>query len=129
MTTRIVGRAFIDAYRQAAANAKHAPTQQAVKSSGASPGNMPQMNRSMELTRKSGISLDEAVKILNLSDTVKLNEEQLKRQFDHLFKVNDQKSGGSFYLQSKVVRAKERVEMEWEMEKAGNDHGQESAKK
>ena len=29
-----------------------------------------------------------------------------------MFKVNDKKSGGSFYLQSKVVRAKERIEME-----------------
>jgi import inner membrane translocase subunit TIM16 len=28
--------------------------------------------------------------------------------------VNDPKSGGSFYLQSKVVRAKERLEMELE---------------
>jgi phage terminase small subunit len=27
-------------------------------------------------------------------------------------KVNDQKTGGSFYLQSKVHRAKERIDME-----------------
>jgi import inner membrane translocase subunit TIM16 len=29
-----------------------------------------------------------------------------------LFKVNDKETGGSFYLQSKVVRAKERIELE-----------------
>jgi import inner membrane translocase subunit TIM16 len=29
-----------------------------------------------------------------------------------LFKCNDQAAGGSFYIQSKVVRAKERFEME-----------------
>jgi import inner membrane translocase subunit TIM16 len=33
-----------------------------------------------------------------------------------LFKVNDKAVGGSFYLQSKVVRAKERLEMEWAAE-------------
>lgn len=34
------------------------------------------------------------------------------KKYNHLFNVNDLKSGGSFYLQSKVVRAKERIEME-----------------
>jgi import inner membrane translocase subunit TIM16 len=33
-----------------------------------------------------------------------------------LLKVNDKAVGGSFYLQSKVVRAKERLEMEWAAE-------------
>ncbi|KAG7248894.1 hypothetical protein CRUP_023079, partial [Coryphaenoides rupestris] len=32
--------------------------------------------------------------------------------YEHLFKVNDKEVGGSFYLQSKVVRAKERLEEE-----------------
>jgi mitochondrial import inner membrane translocase subunit TIM16 len=34
------------------------------------------------------------------------------QNYEHLFKVNDKSSGGSFYLQSKVVKAKERIEME-----------------
>ena len=34
------------------------------------------------------------------------------QHYEHLFKCNDQAAGGSFYLQSKVVRAKERFEME-----------------
>jgi len=33
-----------------------------------------------------------------------------------LFKVNEKNDGGSFYLQSKVVRAKERLELEWAAE-------------
>lgn len=32
------------------------------------------------------------------------------QNFEHLFKVNDKSEGGSFYLQSKVVRAKEALD-------------------
>lgn len=34
------------------------------------------------------------------------------QNYKHLLKVNDKKSGGSFYLQSKVFRAGERIDME-----------------
>lgn len=33
-------------------------------------------------------------------------------RFKKLFDVNDPKKGGSFYLQSKVLRARERIESE-----------------
>lgn len=33
-----------------------------------------------------------------------------------MFAQNDRKAGGSFYLQSKIVRARERLEMEYEKE-------------
>ena len=33
-------------------------------------------------------------------------------RFKKLFDVNDPKKGGSFYLQSKVLRARERIEAE-----------------
>lgn len=34
------------------------------------------------------------------------------QNYDHLFQANDPAKGGSFYIQSKVVRAKERFDME-----------------
>lgn len=34
------------------------------------------------------------------------------QNYEHLFKVNETSSGGSFYLQSKIVKAKERIDME-----------------
>ncbi len=34
------------------------------------------------------------------------------QKFMHLYQANDVAKGGSFYLQSKVFRAKERVELE-----------------
>ena len=36
----------------------------------------------------------------------------LFQSYEHLFKVNAKSSGGSFYLQSKIFRARERIEME-----------------
>lgn len=57
-----------------------------------------------------GITLDEAQQILNLND---LNDaEQVKKNYEHLFNVNEKSKGGSFYLQSKVFRAKERIDQE-----------------
>lgn len=47
------------------------------------------------------------------------------QNYYHLFKVNDKKAGGSFYLQSKIVRAKERLEFELDKEIAATEteHG------
>ncbi|CAO3679624.1 unnamed protein product [Umbelopsis vinacea] len=86
----VVGRAFVAAYKQAAANAAQGGGAAGRAGAKASAGDA--------LTRKTGMSIDEACQILN--------------HYDHLFKCNDQAAGGSFYIQSKVVRAKERFEME-----------------
>lgn len=56
-----------------------------------------------------GITLEEAQQILNVS---KLDPEEIKKNYDHLFAVNDKSKGGSFYIQSKVFRAKERLDEE-----------------
>lgn len=38
--------------------------------------------------------------------------DQVVERFKRLFDQNDPKNGGSFYLQSKVLRARERIELE-----------------
>lgn len=58
---------------------------------------------------QTGLSLEEAKQILNV-DT--LDPELVQKNYDHLFNVNDKTKGGSFYLQSKVYRAKERIDQE-----------------
>lgn len=55
------------------------------------------------------MSLEEAKEILSVE---KLDPELVKKNFDHLFSVNEKTKGGSFYLQSKVYRAKERLDQE-----------------
>ena len=57
--------------------------------------------------------MEEAKQILNVEDEDLFGKtDKLQKNFDHLFHVNDKKQGGSFYLQSKVVRAKERIDQE-----------------
>jgi len=55
-----------------------------------------------------GMSLDEARQILNVKPDSK--PEEIASKYEHLFKINDKAKGGSFYLQSKVFRAKERID-------------------
>ena len=55
------------------------------------------------------MTLEEAQQILNVE---KLDPEEIKKKYEHLFAVNDKAKGGSFYLQSKVYRAKERLDEE-----------------
>lgn len=58
---------------------------------------------------KVGLSLDEAKQILNIS---KLDKNEIQEKFDRLFNANEKSKGGSFYIQSKIVRAKERLDLE-----------------
>ncbi|KAK3805486.1 MAG: Pam16-domain-containing protein, partial [Benniella sp.] len=106
--SQIVGKAFMEAYRQAAANAAKNGGHQAAKSGG---GGGSKSATADALTRKSGMSVDEAMNILNITKDTDL--EKIVKNYQHLYKVNDKAVNGSFYLQSKVVRAKERLEMEW----------------
>ncbi|KAF9537628.1 hypothetical protein KI688_002257 [Linnemannia hyalina] len=110
MGSQIVGKAFMEAYRQAAANAAKNGGHQAAKSgSGGS-----KAAAADAVTRKTGMSVDEAMNILNITKEADLAK--IVKNYHHLHKVNDIAGGGSFYLQSKVVRAKERLEMEWAAE-------------
>ncbi|KAG9537318.1 hypothetical protein KCU71_g20780, partial [Aureobasidium melanogenum] len=95
--TRVFGRAVAEAYRHASASQKY---QAATGIKGATGG--------------AGLTLDEACKILNVGPPKggKANMEQVTERFKKLFDQNDPKKGGSFYLQSKVLRARERIEME-----------------
>lgn len=101
--TQIVGRALARAVRQ-----EYAASQEAARRAG---GGQRGANSAAANTR-TGISLEEALQILN-SD--KLDPETIQKNYEHLFKANEKSQGGSFYIQSKIVRAKERVDDELEM--------------
>ncbi|KAJ1915848.1 mitochondrial import inner membrane translocase subunit TIM16 [Mycoemilia scoparia] len=104
--TRILGRAFADAYKQAAANS--AAARAAAGGSGGPDASA--LASGDELTKRSGITLEESTKILNIDDIH--NAEEFAKKYEHLYKANDPAEGGSHYLVSKVVRARERIEME-----------------
>ncbi|KAF2863842.1 mitochondrial import inner membrane translocase subunit tim16 [Piedraia hortae CBS 480.64] len=97
---RVVGKAFAEAYKQAASSQRHA----AANGSGGS-GSL----------GSSRLTLVEACKILDVAppkDKTPFNIDAVHSKFKRLYDLNDPKKGGSFYLQSKVLRARERIEME-----------------
>ncbi|KAJ3601697.1 hypothetical protein NHX12_032664 [Muraenolepis orangiensis] len=98
MGAQVVGRAFARALRQ-----EYAASQAAAKARGRSG------QESAAASSITGMSIQEAQQILNIST---LTPEEIQKNYEHLFKSNDKTAGGSFYLQSKVVRAKERLDEE-----------------
>lgn len=103
---QVVGKAFSRAVRQefaasrAAAEARGRAGRQSAVASG-----------------MTGLGLQEAKDILNVS---KLDAAEIQKNYENLFKMNDKASGGSFYLQSKVVRAKERLDEELKIQEMEN---------
>lgn len=67
------------------------------------------------------MTLQEAQQILNIDTRQIANPEILEKNFNHLFAVNDKAKGGSLYLQSKVFRAKERLDEEINAMKAASE--------
>lgn len=95
-----VGRAFTRALKQ-----EIAASQEAAKRAGGGREGA----KSAATSARTGITIEEAKQILNVRD---LDPKAIQENFDHLFKINDKSHGGSFYLQSKVFRAKERLDAE-----------------
>ncbi|KAL2259354.1 hypothetical protein VTK26DRAFT_6991 [Humicola hyalothermophila] len=113
--TRVLGRAFAEAYKQAAASSQYQRAQ-------ARAGNGSGTGRA---SLSNGMTLDEACKILNVKppQNGKADLDEVMERFKRLFDNNDPKKGGSFYLQSKILRARERIEAEVRpaMEKAAQE--------
>ncbi|QSZ30327.1 hypothetical protein DSL72_004849 [Monilinia vaccinii-corymbosi] len=100
--SRVLGRAISESWKQAKASSAYQKAQQSGSASGG-----PSFS-------SNGITLDEACKILNVKPPKegKMDMEDVMSRFKKLFDTNDPKKGGSFYLQSKVLRARERLEGE-----------------
>ena len=101
--SRVVSRAFVEAWKQASASSKYAKAR--VDSDHGSARNL----------ASSGLTLSEACKILNVKppEAGKAADlEQIAERFKKMFDANDPKAGGSFYLQSKILRAKDRIALE-----------------
>ncbi|GHJ89683.1 hypothetical protein NliqN6_6085 [Naganishia liquefaciens] len=129
--TKILGRAFAEAGRQAVRNAKYRPegadNAEPTGADGSGTGNSTQ-----KLTSDLKMTMDEACLILNVKKDTPL--EQVTKNYEHLFKANappeppaapeanapQQRSARakqskpvySHYLQSKVYRALERIKAE-----------------
>ncbi|KAL7962193.1 Pam16 domain-containing protein [Trichoderma compactum] len=102
--SRILGRSFMAAYRQAQASSQYQRAQ--AKATGVS--------ASGRASLTAGMTLEEACRILNVKPPAngQANVEEVLERYKRLFDANNPEKGGSFYLQSKIVRAKERFEAE-----------------
>ncbi|KAI0155222.1 protein transporter [Xylariaceae sp. FL1272] len=113
--SRVLGRSLTEAYKQAQASSNYARAQAKLNPNGT--GARGGLAGSM--------TLDEACKILNVKPPKKgeANLDEVMERFKKLFDTNDPQKGGSFYLQSKVLRARERLEAEIgpAMEKAAQE--------
>ncbi|KAH3900658.1 import motor complex subunit PAM16 SCDLUD_003654 [Saccharomycodes ludwigii] len=103
---QVFGRAFAEAYKQTA-------VQSATK--GATAG------RNGSAVREfGGITLDESSKILNIPREDLNNLDKINKNYEYLFSINDANKGGSFYLQSKIYRAAERLKHEIDIKQKEN---------
>ena len=93
----VFGRAFTEAYKQAA------------KATAAAP----QAGAAAKSTSVGGIPLDEALKILDLKKS-DFSPEKVDEKYAYLFDVNSKEKGNSFYLQSKVYYAMDSLHKELE---------------
>ncbi|RPD78810.1 hypothetical protein L226DRAFT_532114 [Lentinus tigrinus ALCF2SS1-7] len=123
---KILGKAFYAAGKQAVANAKYRPTG-AAGGDAAGVGHATSGSLTDRLTREHRMTADEARLILNVKkeDTA----ERILQHYEHLFKANSPPAAPakpasgrqappahSHYLQSKVVRARERLDAELKAE-------------
>lgn len=108
---QIVGRAFIKAVQTEMRSSQQA----AQARSSSDKTNM----RSAATDALSGMTLQEAKQILHVDDIRDI--ETVAKKYEHLFSVNDKAKGGSFYIQSKVFRAKERIDQEVQQHKSTSD--------
>eukprot|EP00520_Triparma_pacifica_P020047 CAMPEP_0118657714 /NCGR_PEP_ID=MMETSP0785-20121206/14171_1 /TAXON_ID=91992 /ORGANISM="Bolidomonas pacifica, Strain CCMP 1866" /LENGTH=122 /DNA_ID=CAMNT_0006550661 /DNA_START=182 /DNA_END=547 /DNA_ORIENTATION=- len=94
MAAGIFGKAFVTAYQQAIHQAKSGGPQAAEAAAKAAGISKNTMNRG------------QARMILNL-EKEECTPQSIQKQYDRYFKSNAVENGGSFYIQSKVYRAKE----------------------
>lgn len=98
MGISILARAIPAAYGAALQNAKKGGVDAATKAS-----------KGGGVFSKNKISVDEALLVLNIEKT-EVKPELIQKQFDKYFAANAVEKGGSFYLQSKIYRAKEQLD-------------------
>lgn len=88
--------------------AAYAAALQNAKKSGVADGATDAASKGASFLGRVRMSKDEALQVLNLTENdISDDVESVQRQYDRYFEANSVDKGGSFYIQSKVYRAKE----------------------
>jgi len=104
-----VGKAFARAVREEVQASKNM-AQKDAPSTSTSQTTKDQSYKATINNARLGISLQESMQILDLKQPLDL--EEINKKYAHLFSINAKKNGGTLYIQSKVYRAKERLDAE-----------------
>ena len=104
----LMGRAFGKAYQNAAAEA--AAQKAAGRVGAGAAGSQASGTATTSWSRAKLMRPDEAYKVLNVDPKQPSPQQAIQDSFDKLFRINDVTVGGSFYLQSKVYRAKQTLD-------------------
>eukprot|EP01083_Nonionella_stella_P021879 60553_1 len=102
----VLARALLAAYAAALQNARKSGADKAAEAAA---------NKGASFLSKARMQKDEALMILHLQES-EATVEAVQKQYDRYFESNKVENGGSFYLQSKIFRAKELLD-EYEKEK------------
>jgi len=109
--SQVIGRAFARAIREEYIASQAA----AANRRGAAAGTQQRGDsRTAAENIRLGITLEEARQILNVQP--ESTQEEVLMAYETLFHLNDKTKGGSFYLQSKIYRAKERLDEEYKLQ-------------
>jgi import inner membrane translocase subunit TIM16 len=94
--TAVFGKAFMQAYANAASQAGKTAAEGA-----------------QAVIKRGQMTREEAIEILGVTaDMLKHAPDDVQEKYEKFFHANDPKNGGSFYLQSKIFRAKEFLDQE-----------------
>lgn len=116
----IIARTLPAAYAAALENARKSGTANEASSSSNDP-----LKKGASFLGKARMSKDEAYMVLNLSEEdVSKDATSIQRQYDRYFAANSVENGGSFYVQSKVYRAKELLDEYVNEKKMQEEHGE-----
>ena len=115
----ILARALPAAYAAALQNARKSGADKAAEEAA---------RKGASFLSKARMQKDEALMVLNLTEQ-EATAEAVQKQYERYFEANKVEKGGSFYLQSKVYRAKELMdeyvkEKNAEMMKEGKEQSQ-----
>lgn len=120
----VLARALPAAYSAALQNARKSGADKAANEAA---------RKGASFLSKARMETDEALMILNLEER-EATAEAILKQYERYFEVNKVENGGSFYLQSKIYRAKELLdeyvkEKNAEQMKEGEEQNEQAGKK
>jgi len=108
----VVAKSFTRAVKEELSASRQAAERHATASASSSSSTESKINEERKANARLGITLQESMQILDVKALE--NREEIEERFNHLFKINERENGGTLYLQSKVFRAKERIDAELE---------------